>query len=81
VTTTRTGSPSGGGPVRVQVTGRIDIASEGDVAHWLKVFDTSRAELLAAVAAVGTDAAAVSSHLGRGSGEKPTPVPQIPDGG
>jgi hypothetical protein len=81
VTASRTGSPSGGGPVRVQVTGRIDIASEGDVAHWLKVFDTSREELLAAVAAVGADAAAVSSYLDRGSDASPAPVPQIPDGG
>ena len=79
--TTESGAPSGGGPVRLQVTGRIDIDSEGDVAHWLKALNTTREELLAAVAAVGRDAAAVAAHLNRGSDSEPTPIPQIPDGG
>jgi hypothetical protein len=67
---------------REQVRGaRIDINAEGDLAYWIKVFDTTHVELLGAIAAVGDDAASVGSYLKRGSRSEPTPVPQIPDGG
>ena len=55
--------------------------SDGDLAHWLKVFDTTHAELLAAIREVGDDAAEVAAYLKRGSDSELPPTPQIPDGG
>ena len=80
-TTTDLGPPSGGGYRKPIVQGRVDIDGAGDLAHWLKVFDTTHEKLLEAIAAVGDDAAAVSEFLRRGSDAEPTPTPQIPDGG
>jgi hypothetical protein len=78
---TQTGSPSGGGPHTRQTTGVVDIAGEGDLAHWLKVFDTTHEKLLEAIDAVGRDAAAVSAYLKRGSDSDPPPAGPYPDGG
>jgi len=75
------GPPQGGGPRRPQTRGRVDIAAEGDLAYWLKALDTTQPQLLAAIAAVGDDAAAVSAYLKRGSGSEPPAAEQIPDGG
>ena len=79
--TTEIGPPSGGGPRKYEVHGRVDVSGDGDLAHWLKAFDTTHEKLLEAIAAVGDDAAAVSEYLRRGSDAQPTPAPQIPDGG
>ena len=79
--TTRIGPPSGGGAPRAQVTGRIDLAGQGDLAHWIKVLDTTHDELLAAIGKVGTDAAEVAAYLRRGSDAEPPGTSQIPDGG
>jgi hypothetical protein len=79
--TTQIGPPSGGGTRKPQVTGRIDLAGDGDLAHWIKVLDTTHDELLAAIDKVGTDAADVAAYLKRGSDAEPPAVPQIPDGG
>ncbi len=80
-TTTEIGPPSGGGPRKFEPRGRIDISGDGDLAHWLKVLDTTHAELLAAIAKVGDDAADVAEYLKRGSDAEPPAVAQIPDGG
>ena len=75
------GPPSGGGPRRFEPVGRIDTNADGDLAHWLKVLDTTREELLDAVAHVGDEAAQVAAYLKRGSDSEPPGTPQIPDGG
>ena len=62
-------------------TTTIDISGDGDLAHWLKVLDTTHEELLAAIDAVGADAADVAAYLRRGSDSEPPGAPQIPDGG
>jgi hypothetical protein len=80
-THTEIGPPSGGGPRRIETRGRIDIGAEGDLAHWLKVFDTTQPELLAAIEKVGDDAAKVSEYLRRGSASEPAGTSQLPDGG
>jgi hypothetical protein len=79
--TTQIGPPSGGGARRLESTGRIDLAGEGDLAHWLKVLDTTHPELLAAIDKVGTDAAEVAAYLRRGSDAEPPAAEQLPDGG
>ena len=79
--TTDLGPPSGGGYRKAIVQGRVDIDGAGDLAHWLKVFDTTHEQLLEAIRVVGNDAAAVSEYLRRGSDAEPTPTQQIPDGG
>ena len=79
--TTEHGNPQGGGAPRNQVQGRVDIAAEGDLAYWLKILDTTHEELLAAVDAVGDDAAEVAAYLRRGSDAQPTGTAQLPDGG
>lgn len=45
---------------------RIDIAVEYELQYWSRALCVSRAALIAAVAAVGDDARAVSRQLGRG---------------
>ena len=60
---------------------RIDIHNPAEVVYWLKAFDASHAELIQAVSTVGTDAAAVSAWLRRGSDSEPPAAGQIPDGG
>ena len=75
------GPPGGGGPRRFEPHGRIDFTGDGDLAHWLKVLDTTHAKLLEALAQVGDDAADVAEYLNRGSDSEPPAVPQIPDGG
>jgi hypothetical protein len=73
------GPPSGGGPRRPEIQGQIDL--QGNVAHWIKALDTTHERLVQAVAAVGTDAAAVRAYLIRGSDAKPPSGGQRPDGG
>jgi hypothetical protein len=80
-TTAEIGPPSGGGPRRFEPHGRIDFTGDGDLAHWLKVLDTTHAKLLDAMSQVGNDAAEVAQYLRRGSDSEPPAVPQIPDGG
>jgi hypothetical protein len=80
-THTQIGPPSGGGPRKLESRGRIDFEGEGDLAHWLKVLDTTHAELLEAMSQVGDDAAEVAEYLRRGSGSEPPGAEQIPDGG
>jgi hypothetical protein len=75
------GPPSGGGPRKFGPHGRIDFTVDGDLAHWLKVLDTTHAKLLEAMAQVGDDAADVAEYLNRGSDSEPPAVPQVPDGG
>ena len=57
------------------------IHADADLAHWLKVLDTTQEELLAAIAKVGNDAADVAAYLRRGSNSEPTGTTQLPDGG
>jgi hypothetical protein len=45
----------------------VDLHDPGELAYWLKVLGTTHAELLAAIAAVGPAADAVSACLRRGS--------------
>ncbi len=45
---------------------RIDIAIEYELQYWCRALNVSRDALIAAVAAVGPDARAVSRRLGRG---------------
>jgi hypothetical protein len=45
---------------------RIDIAIEYELQYWARALNVSREALIAAVAAVGPDARAVSRRLGRG---------------
>ena len=78
---TEIGPPSGGGPRKLETRGRIDFEGEGDLAHWLKVLDTTHARLLEAMAQVGNDAAEVSEYLRRGSESEPPPAGPFPDGG
>jgi hypothetical protein len=75
------GPPSGGGPRKFEPHGRIDFSGDGDLTYWLKVFDTTHARLLEAMAQVGDDAADVAEYLRRGSDSEPAAAPQIPDGG
>ena len=42
---------------------QIDLDTPGEVQYWVKYFDTTRDELFAAVAAVGTLAANVANYL------------------
>jgi hypothetical protein len=44
---------------------RIDINDRNEVRDWCKSFGCTEAQLKAAVAAVGTSAAAVRKHLGK----------------
>jgi hypothetical protein len=80
-THTEIGPPSGGGPRKLETHGRIDIDADGDVAYWLKVLDTTRGELMAAIAKVGDDSARVAEYLKRGSDAEPPGTSQLPDGG
>jgi hypothetical protein len=57
------------------------IHADGDLAHWLKVLDTTQEELLAAIAKVGNDAADVATYLRRGSDSEPPGTSRLPDGG
>jgi hypothetical protein len=57
------------------------IQPDGDLAHWLKVLDTTHEKLLAAIGKVGNDAAAVAAYLKRGSDSEPPGTTQLPDGG
>ena len=75
------GPPSGGGPRKFDPHGRIDFSGDGDLTYWLKVFDTTHAELLEAMAQVGDGAADVAEFLQRGSSSEPPGTGQIPDGG
>ena len=79
--TVEIGPPSGGGPRKFGPHGRIDFTVDGDLAHWLKVLDTTHFRLLEAMAQVGDDAGDVAEYLRRGSDSEPPAVPQIPDGG
>ena len=45
---------------------RIDIGNEYELQYWARALRVSRADLIAAVGAVGDDARAVSRQLGRG---------------
>ena len=45
---------------------RINIHEQHEVSYWTKALGVSRAELEAAVKAVGVSADAVRKHLGRG---------------
>ena len=78
---TEIGPPSGGGPRKPEARGRVDIAADGDLAHWLKVFDATHADLLDAIAKVGDDAAEVAAYLKRGSESEPPGTTRLPDGG
>ena len=60
---------------------RIDIHNPAEVVYWLKALDANHAQLVEAVTTVGTDAAAVSAWLRRGSDAEPPAAGQIPDGG
>jgi hypothetical protein len=64
-----------------QDTRYIDIHAQGEIAYWIKVLNTTHEELLAAIAAVGPQASAVSAYLKRGSSSEPPPAGQVPDGG
>jgi hypothetical protein len=58
VSADRNAAPSG------NVGGRqLDLDTESELAYWLKYFDTTRDELLAAVSAVGTRANDVRTYL------------------
>lgn len=48
-----------------QDASRINIREPWEVEYWCKALACTRTELLAAVAEVGTSAAAVRKHLGR----------------
>ena len=80
-TTREIGPPSGGGPRKFDPHGRVDISGDGDLVYWLKVFDTTHDELLAAIDKVGDGAADVAAYLRRGSDAEPAGTAQIPDGG
>jgi hypothetical protein len=45
---------------------RIDVAVEYELQYWARALRVSRDDLIAAVAAVGDDARAVSRRLGKG---------------
>ena len=45
---------------------RIDVGVEYELQYWARALGVGRAALIAAVAAVGDDARAVSRQLGRG---------------
>ena len=75
------GPPSGGGPRKFDPHGRVDLAGDGDLTYWLKVFDVTHSELLEAMAQVGDGATDVAEYLNRGSDSQPTGAPQVPDGG
>lgn len=45
---------------------RIDIGIEYELQYWARALNVSRGRLIAAVAAVGDDARAVSRELGKG---------------
>jgi hypothetical protein len=59
----------------------IDIEADGDLAHWLKVLDTTHGELLDAISKVGSDASRVAAYLNRGSESEPPGTSRLPDGG
>jgi hypothetical protein len=42
---------------------QIEFDEPGEILYWLKYFDTTKDELLAAVSAVGTSASAVEMYL------------------
>jgi hypothetical protein len=44
----------------------IDVRQEYELQYWARAFGVGREDLLAAVAAVGSDARAVSRQLGKG---------------
>ena len=41
----------------------VEIERTGELEYWMKVFNTSQDELLAAISEVGTSAAAVAQHF------------------
>lgn len=48
-----------------QDANRINISEDYEVSYWCKKFDCTKSELVAAVKAVGTSAAAVRKYLGK----------------
>jgi hypothetical protein len=60
------GAPHGEETRRLLEPKQINTALEYEVQYWSRAFGVGRTDLLAAVAAVGTDARAVSRQLGKG---------------
>jgi len=59
-------SPGDGLPAGKLAPKRIDIEIEYELQYWSRALGVSRAALIAAVKAVGSDARAVSRQLGKG---------------
>lgn len=56
-------SPARPARPRAPDTRCVELDSRGEIEFWLKVFNTSESQLLAAIAEVGPVAEAVATHL------------------